>query len=381
MVEYIIELRRRLHRAAERSGREEETARILREELQKREPEEIVDSLGGHGIAAIFEGDAKGPTLLARSDMDALPLSDDPELEYRAERAGTAHLCGHDGHMATLVGLADHLAERRPARGRVVLLFQPAEETGAGAYEVLEDPNFAPLRPDIAVAMHNLPGYPLGSVILRRGVFASASRGMIVELKGRSSHAAEPHLGRSPVEVASSLAQRLGTIPQSATALHEAAQVTVVGMELGGPAFGTTPGQGRVMATLRAHQQEVMDRIADRAADLARSLAAVDGLECAVSWTEEFPSTVNDGEAVERIAAAAEAIDLPVVRPEYPFAWSEDFGHFTARGRGALFGLGSGERQPALHAGGYDYPDALLGPGRALWIRIVEEFLGAESGE
>jgi amidohydrolase len=371
----LIALRRRLHRQAERSGAESATAAILRTELETTAPDGLTTSLGGHGLAAEFQGAAPGPTVLLRADIDALPLPDTAALPHASLDPTTAHKCGHDGHMAMLVGVAHRLAARRPARGRMVLLFQPAEETGAGAAAVLADPAFAPLRPDRAVALHNLPGYALGTVIVRRGVFASASRGLTIALSGASSHAAEPHSGRSPVLAAAALAQALSALPQVATSLAEAAQVTVVGLDVGGPAFGTSPGQGRVMATVRTHDDEVMERLARRCEDLARGIATSHDLGCEIAWSEEFPAVVNDPAAVDRLENVAHALGLPVVEAPVPFAWSEDFGHLTGAFGGALVGLGAGEDQPPLHHPDYDFPDALIPHGVDLLERAGRDFL------
>ncbi|MFO7608421.1 MAG: amidohydrolase [Candidatus Krumholzibacteriia bacterium] len=362
----LVALRRALHRNAEPSGREERTAALLADAVAAAEPDEVVAGLGGHGVAAVYAGAADGPTVLVRADMDALPLPDSPELAYASENEGSAHKCGHDGHMAMLTGLAHLLAARRPARGRVVLLYQPAEETGAGAARVLGDPAFAPLRPDRVLALHNLPGFPLGTVVLREGPFAGASRGLIVGLRGVTSHAAEPEAGRSPALAAAALVQALAAAPQNHTALHEAAQVTIVGIDVGGPAFGTSPGRGRVMATLRSSREEVMDRLAARCGELARGLAASFGLDCTVEWTEIFPAVVNDAAAVAAVRRVAGELGLEVVRPDHPFAWSEDFGHFTSVCPGALFGLGAGVDLPALHHPDYDFPDALIPTGSAM---------------
>lgn len=371
----LDEFRRTLHRNAERSGNEAATAEIIHDTLRALSPDVIATGIGGHGIVAAFEGEVPGRTVLVRSDMDALPLPDDPRLEWTSKTPDTAHLCGHDGHMATLMGVAQVLRDRRPVRGRIVLLFQPAEETGAGAHAVLQDPAFDPFRPDMVFAQHNLPGFPLGSVVLRKGPFASASRGMIARFEGRSAHAAEPHHGASPVPAVARLAQVLATLPQHTTALHEAAQVTIVGMEAGGPAFGTSPANGTCMATLRAHDQAVMDRISAAACSRVEGLAQMYELECSMEWVEEFPATVNDAELTDLVADTASSLSMPTAWCEHPVAWSEDFGHFTSAHPGVLFGLGSGDDQPALHAPGYDFPDALIEPGSRLLSEIAHRAL------
>lgn len=376
----LIALRHHLHRRAERSGDEAGTATLIVDALAAAAPDAVVTGLGGHGVAAVYEGAASGPTVLVRADMDALPLPDTPSLPHASQDPDTAHKCGHDGHMAMLVGVAAALAERRPTCGRAVLLFQPAEETGAGAALVLADPDFAPLRPDRVLALHNLPGFPLGAVVLRREGFASASRGMIIALDGVSSHAAEPAAGRSPAPAAAAIVQALVAAPQHHTALEEAAQATVVGVEVGGPAFGTSPGRGRVLATLRTHHEPVMERLAARCTEVAQGIAAAHGLTCRIAWTESFPAVRNHPPTVDRLQAVAGSLGLPILWPDAPFAWSEDFGHFTAAYPGALFGLGAGEAQPALHHPDYDFPDELLPIGTSILERALRDLLEAGDG-
>lgn len=394
----LAEVRRALHALAERSNEERRTAALVRSHLEGCAPDALVcglggkvpdgngtaengatgNGLGGTGVAAVFDGREAGPTVLLRCDLDALPMAGTLDIEHRATDPNTAHTCGHDGHMTVQIGVARALAKQRPERGRVVLLFQPAEETGEGARAVLDDPRFAELAPTRAVAFHNLPGRPLGEVTLRDGPFASASVGMIVDLKGVSSHAAEPQEGRSPVAAAASIAQSIQSAPQQASALEECVQATVVGIEVGGPAFGTSPGSGRVMATLRAHRSGAMRALCDYCESMARGLAAAHRLECDVTWTERFPATENDPAVVRAVESAARATGLDVRRAEHPFSWSEDFGYFTASARGALFGLGSGVDQPPLHHPDFDFPDGLLEPAVRLFVAALPALLADE---
>lgn len=364
----LPELRQKLHRLAELSNEERETAGVVAQELRATRPDELIEGLGGHGLAAVYRGGEPGPRVLLRSDMDALPIEDVADLEYRSKRPGVAHKCGHDGHMAILIGVARAFGRTRPARGETVLLFQPAEETGEGAARVLDDERFEPLQPDRALALHNLPRFPMGRVVVREGPFASASTGILVDLEGVSSHAAEPHRGISPVAAICALAQGFQAAPQRAAALHECVQATVVGLDVGGPAFGTSPARGRLMATLRAHEQASMDALVRYCEDLARGQAAAYGLRCEIAFTDVFPATENDPEVVRAVARGAEAAGLTVDRVPLPFPWSEDFGHVTRRFPGALIGLGSGETQPSLHHRDYDFPDELIETGRELLL-------------
>jgi len=359
-------LRHTLHGAPDPSDQEARTAAFVERVLREHEPDEVRTGVGGPGLIALWRGAAPGPTVLVRCELDGLPIPETLALPYGSDTAGVSHKCGHDGHMTMVLGLAARLQRQTPSRGTVGLVFQPAEETGEGAARMLADGQLAGLAPDWVFALHNLPGVPLGQVVLRDGPFASASTGLVAELTGATSHAAEPEQGLSPALTMSQLVQVWSALPQTDAALHEAAKVTVIHARLGNPAFGTTPGEATVMATLRAHDQPVLDRLAARAVDQAEGLAQAAGLEVETHFVEPFPATVNAPEANALILRAAQALGQPVAHLGRPFPWSEDFGHFTARFPGALFGLGAGESQPPLHHPTYDFPDALLPTGVAL---------------
>ena len=190
----LQEFRRILHRYAERSGEEKQTATIVREFLEDCEPDQLITNIGGNGLAALYQGQTSRPTILIRADMDALPIPETVDLPHRSQTPEVSHKCGHDGHTAIVAGLAARFHEQRPTRGSVVLLFQPAEETGQGARQVLDDPKFSQFQPDFVFALHNLPGALKGQVLLREGTFASASKGLIIQLKGATSHASEPEI-------------------------------------------------------------------------------------------------------------------------------------------------------------------------------------------
>jgi len=338
-------------------------------------PDEIVAGLGGAGLAVMFVAPEPGPRVLVRCELDALPITEAMALEYRSRNDGVSHKCGHDGHMAILAGVAQGFSRNRPRRGTAILLFQPAEETGQGAARVINDPKYQSLKPEYALALHNLPGYPEGRVILRDGVFAAASSGFIARLHGASSHAAEPEAGRSPAQAVAQLIQALSSLRQTSTALPESGQATVIHARVGEVAFGTSPGEGVVMATLRAYQQTVMDRLAAKAADLAAAVARMHGLRCEVETAETFPPTANDRGVVAVVEEAAHNLAMQVEYRATPFPWSEDFGHFTARHRGALFGLGAGETIPPLHHPEYDFPDSLIEPGVNLLEKVTRRLL------
>ncbi len=371
----LVQFRHRLHSMAELSGREINTSKLIHTSLVALKPDELLDNIGGHGLAAVFKGAEHGPAVLVRCELDALPIDEHIDLPHKSNAPGVAHKCGHDGHTAILMGLAQHLSQNRPTRGSAILLFQPAEETGEGAERVINDPEFAKLQADYSIALHNLPGYPLGQVIIKSGVFASASSGIVIELQGATSHAAEPHRGRSPALAVAELIQAISAAPQFYTALHESAKATIIHARVGHQAFGTSPGEGTVMATLRSYANDTMANLQQRVSSLAEGIAAAHGLNVAIRTTEVFPVTENDPTVVECITDAAAELGLPLLTPDVPFAWSEDFGHFAATCQGALFGLGSGENQPALHNPDYDFPDSLLPHGINMLRESVRRLL------
>lgn len=369
----LIELRHRLHSLAEPSNQEEQTSRLIAEFLERQGADQIIGGIGGYGLAAFFEGREPGPRVLLRADLDALPIPESIDLPYASERHNCSHKCGHDGHMTILAGIARELSRNRLKKGSVVLFYQPAEETGKGAARVLADSRFEQVQPDYVFALHNLPGFRKNSLIYRHDTFASASSGMIVELLGETSHAAEPHAGKSPALAVSQMINALSAVPQFYTALHEASKVTVIHARLGEIAFGTSPGYAQVMATLRAHTDEVMSRLTEKCASLAEGVAESWQLGCKLRWDEHFPATVNDPGAIETILKAAETIGLEIFEQPSPFPWSEDFGHFTGKYKGALFGLGAGIEQPALHHPTYDFPDDLIETGVKIFAKIIEK--------
>ncbi|WP_299986067.1 amidohydrolase [uncultured Pontibacter sp.] len=373
----IKALRHHLHQHPELSGLEFETSHTLRDFLQRYQPNEVITDLGGNGFAVIFNGkdsDA-GPTVLFRAELDALPIVEQNELPYTSIQKGVSHKCGHDGHMAILAGLANLLHQHPLDKGRVVLLFQPAEENGAGAWAVLHTPAFQEIAPDYVFALHNMPGKPIGQVILRPEIFAAASVGLKVQLHGKESHAAEPENGLNPGEGMSELIQAFNALVRDPHSFQDLTLLTVVHARLGEVAFGTNPGFATVMATLRAFEQEDLNRLKSLAIESVKLVSIKYGLRYDLEWVEEFPATRNSTEAVELIEQAARYLNMEITQAAQPVRWSEDFGHFTNRYPGALFGLGSGPDQPQLHHADYDFPDELIPASASLFYRIAASLL------
>lgn len=372
-IQELIELRHELHRLAELSGEEVETSQKVSSYLETTAPDELITGLGGTGILARYEGEEEGPRILIRCELDALPIPEENNFEYRSNNEQTGHKCGHDGHMAIVCGLARILEQKRPDRGEVQLLFQPAEETGVGAQRVLDDDRFRNLQPDNVFALHNLPGYPKHSIVVKENSFASASVGMIIRMKGKSSHSAYPEQGISPAPALAHLIQDLSALTQFNVPIEQAAKVTVIHARLGELAFGTSPSRGELMATLRTFDEESLEILKDKALQLATGYCETYGLKLETDWVESFRITKNNPESVELVRKTAEDQGLEILEKEQPFSWSEDFGRFTQRYPGALFGLGAGLEHPGLHASDYDFPDELIETGIRMFAGIIEQ--------
>ena len=378
-IKQLIDLRRELHQYPELSNNETKTAERVASFLERTRPDQILRGIGGEGVAAVYESGNTGLSVMIRCELDALPIQEINQSHHRSAADGVAHQCGHDGHMAIVAGVGMALVGSRPKGGRVILLFQPAEETGEGAARVLEDPKFKEIEPDLVYALHNLPGYQRGGILVRDGIIASASKGLIIHLKGAPSHAAHPDNGVNPALAASQILQGLLTLPAMGTPFGSSALITPIHISVGKPAFGTSADEGVVMVTLRSHRNSVMEKLGTAAVALARSIGASYGVKVETEWTEEFQAVRNHTGCVQAIREVADRSAYPLLPVDAPFSWSEDFGRFTDHYQGALFGIGAGENHPQLHNNHYDFPDELISQGVRIFTGLIEYHCGALS--
>ena len=370
--------RRELHRNPEVSREEAKTALRVTEVLSTTGPDQIVAGIGGHGLAAVYEGVTSGPTIMIRAELDGLPIEEIGDIPHRSTVPGRGHLCGHDGHMAILMALAKGLGRRRPARGRVVLMFQPAEENGAGAAAVLADPKFVSLTPDMSLSLHNFPGIPLGHVLLKEGPVNCASRGMKVVLKGKTSHASYPEQGTAPTFVLARLLGDLTALGNNRPLGPDYSLVTVTHARLGEPAFGISPGEAQIWATLRTLTDEAMAALVSRAEQLVLTEAKAGRLQVEISYEDVFHQCYNSAEAVAVLLRALgdEGVSHDKTSSLLPMKASEDFGLFRTVAPAAMFFLGAGEDHPRLHNPDYDFPDELIATGSRVFMRAIRNILG-----
>ncbi|MFO7789534.1 MAG: WbqC family protein [Bacteroidales bacterium] len=369
----LVDFRKTLHKHPDVSGDEKQTAARMVDFIKQFHPDMVIENIGTYGLAFVFNGKSEGPVTMIRSELDALPIEEINTFTHKSVVDGTSHVCGHDGHMVMVAGLAAMLSEHPPEKGKVILLYQPEEETGTGALKVLKDEKFRQLKPDHIFSLHNLPGVPLGEIRCRSDIFASASVGLIVRLKGKTSHAAEPENGNSPALAMASIVQELETLTGKVS-LKDFSLVTTVHVKLGERAFGTTPGYAEVMATLRAYYNEDLEKLKNAAVQKIKTIASPFGLKLEFEWVEEFSDTHNTKEAVEVIKNAAAENNLAFTGMNEPYRWSEDFGYFLQSYPGAMFGIGSGEKQPQLHNPDYDFPDSLIPKGTGMFFSIIKHY-------
>ena len=364
-------LRKILHQNPETAFNEHKTSELLKNIINNYNPIEVLN-LGKTGAAFVFVGMEKGPTILVRADMDALPIPEENDFSYKSRNEGISHKCGHDGHMSIVSGLAMLINRQRNFKGKIILLFQPAEETGQGALRIVKDPLFVKLNPDYVLALHNLPGFKKHEIVFRNEYFASASTGLILRLKGKTSHAAEPERGNSPVHAMVEIISGLNNLVTDLNEdLKDFALLTIVHSRLGERAFGTTPGYAEIMATLRSYRNDDMELLKKKSLEISEQISAKHGLELTIEWTEKFPAVVNNSELVDTLRSVIKENNLIGRELQNPFRWSEDFGYFTKKYKGLLFGLGAGEKTPQLHNPDYDFPDEIIKTGVSVLYSLI----------
>lgn len=336
-------LRQELHQIPEASGQERRTKERLMTFFREHTSLEIHD-MGSWFYAARREGENLSGAMV-RADMDAVS----------GEGGAVYHGCGHDGHCANLAALALK-CEGRTFGKNLFFLFQPAEETGEGAKQCLA--LFEKERVDEVYGLHNLPGFDKGSVLVRAGTFACASKGLSLLFSGQQSHAAYPETGRNP---AYAIARLIDELPAMAVSRGDGmVMATIVHVRVGERAFGVSAGEGELALTLRAEKLEALDRLQSRIMERARALCATDGLTLAATEQDVFPDTRCRLEDVEAFRARALAGGLTVETLKEPMRWSEDFGWYLKEKRGVFFGLGIGQDHAALHTPAYEYDDDLI---------------------
>jgi amidohydrolase len=370
LLKELVTFRKMLHANPEVSGKEYNTAKRVAEFLKSCMPTKIIENIGGTGIVAVFDSGKSGKSVMFRAELDALPIQEINTFEHASTIAGVSHKCGHDGHTTVLLGLARTLSEQKPKTGKIFLLFQPAEEDGEGAKAVFADPRFEALKPDYIYAFHNLPAYPLNQIVVKNNSFTAAVKSIIIKLNGKTAHAAEPENGLNPALAIAEIMQRSAKLSNNDPKRNDFTLITPIHIEMGEIAYGISAGYGEVRLTIRTWDEETMKKLT---ADIINCIdKASENHQMAIthSWTQEFYANQNDDEAIALIKETANSLSFDIFERKFPFKWGEDFGLFTQHFKGAMFGIGSGEKSPSLHNPDYDFPDEILPVAIQLFHKI-----------
>ncbi|MBQ1490742.1 MAG: amidohydrolase [Blautia sp.] len=361
--EQIMDLRHSLHERPELSGKEEGTRKAILLFLQENSSAEILSFDGG--MAAYLPGEKILPPIAFRCELDALPIQEDKGLSYASKEPGISHACGHDGHMAAMCALVLELDGQKLSRD-VYVLFQEAEEVGRGGEKgasFVKEKGIAEIY-----AFHNLPGYPLGTMVYRHGLTQPASEGLLLSFHGAPSHASAPEKGKNPAQLIASLALYSQELPGKQEGM---ALCTIVGMKAGEGDFGISPGEGTLSLTLRAEREEAMKSMEQALITRARDQAMEQGIEVETEIFDYFPETKNDEGTLGKVLEAAGDLSLPVIEMKELWRASEDFGYYGKVCPSAMVYLGAGEDHAPLHTVCYDFPDELLSIAVELFTRVA----------
>ncbi len=375
MLEKITALRKVLHQHPELSGEEIETAHRIKNFLSHNPPSELIEGIGGHGLAAIYSFGEEGPVILIRCELDALPIQESNLFEYRSGINGVSHKCGHDGHMAIVAGLSYWIKEQTYKKGKIILLFQPAEETGKGAKAVIEDDKFKEFKPDYVFALHNIPGESLNTIIRVQNNFSSSVQSLGILLKGKESHASEPENGVNPALAIAELVNQFNLLNILEPEKSNFTLLTPVHIKMGQIAYGVSAGSGELHYTLRTRDEAHMERLKSAIKELLTKICSQYNLGLETGWFDYFPTSTNDPFCNELIGKAAEINNLRIHEKPYPYKFGEDFGWFSKYYKSAMFGIGSGENSPALHNPDYDFPEEIIPTGMAMFTSVIDQIL------
>ena len=368
--------RHHLHARPELQYDVHETAAFVAEKLKAFGCDEVVPGIGRTGVVGIIRGSlGDGPAIGLRADMDALPLNEISDRPYASQTPGKMHACGHDGHTAMLLGAAKYLAETRNFAGSVALIFQPAEEGGAGGKAMIEDGLMERFAITRVFGMHNMPGIPVGHFAIRPGPIMAATAEFIVTVEGKGGHAAMPHTTIDPIVATSQLVFAFQTIAARNVDPIDSAVVSVTKFHAG-DAFNVIPQTAEIAGTVRTLRSEVADDVFSRMRAICDGIATATGTTMNIIINVNYPVTSNDpretgfvAEVAAEIAGAANVdTDVP------PMMGGEDFSYMLIERPGAIIFAGNGDTA-GLHNPAYDFNDELIPYGISYWVRLVEKAL------
>lgn len=383
----IAALRRDIHAHPELCFEEVRTADLVAERLTAWGIP-VHRGMGTTGVVGIVhgrDGGACGRAIGLRADMDALPMQEHNQFAHASRHAGKMHACGHDGHTAMLLAAAQHVSRHRNFDGTVYLIFQPAEEGGGGAREMIKDGLFDRFPVEAVFGMHNWPGMPVGTFAASPGPVMASSNEFHITIRGKGSHAALPHNGIDPVPVACQMVQAFQTIITRNKKPVDAGVISVTMIHTG-EATNVVPDSCVIQGTVRTFTLEVLDMIERRMQEIAEHTCAAFGATCEFQFRRNYPPTVNHpAETAFARDVLAGIVGADRVLAQEPTMGAEDFAYmlqarpgcylFIANGDGVHREMGHGGGPCTLHNPSYDFNDDLIPLGATFWVRLAEQWL------
>ncbi len=377
-------LRRDLHAHPELCFQEERTSDVIARTLSAWGIE-VHRGLGKTGVVGVIEGRPGRRAIGLRADIDALPMTEHNQFAHASRHPGRMHACGHDGHTAMLLSAAQHLAATRDFDGRVILVFQPAEEGGGGAREMIQDGLFERFPMDAIFGMHNWPGMPAGTFAIKDGPCFASSNEFHITIRGKGCHGAMPHLGIDPVPVACQLVQAFQTIVTRNMRPIETGVISVT-MIQAGEATNVVPDSVTLQGTVRTFTDETLDLIELRMRELSHQLSAAFGATAEFEFQRNYPPTINhSAETAFARQVMTEVVGAERVQLFEATMGAEDFSFFLQHKPGAYFVIGNGDGTHregghglgpcTLHNPSYDFNDELIPLGGTLWVKLAQRWL------
>ncbi len=374
----IAEWRHDLHQYPELQYEVHRTAATVADKLKAFGCDEVVPGIGRTGVVGVIHGKKKGSKVVGlRADMDALPIEEITKLPYASKTPGKMHACGHDGHTSMLLGAARHLCETRNFDGTAVVIFQPAEEGGAGAKAMIDDGLLDRFNIQEVYGLHNYPGIGVGKFAIKPGPLMAAADRLHIEVEGVGGHAARPHRAVDTVLVSCAIINALQHIVSRNVDPLESAVISITLFQAG-TADNVIPQTAHLRGTARSLDAKVRDLLEKRIVEVAEGIAKAHGAKATVKYSRDYPIVVNEARATEFVGKVAREIvgDNNFDGATVPVMGGEDFAFMLEKRPGAFIFMGNGDTAN-LHHPAYDFNDKAIPFGSSYWVRLVETAMPA----
>ena len=373
LYEHIKSWRHHIHQNPELLYDTIHTSKFVEIKLKEFGCDEVITGIGRTGVVAIIKGkeNKSGKVIGLRADMDALPIQEQTNLDYASKVPGIMHACGHDGHTAMLLGAAKYLSDTRNFDGEVALVFQPAEEGGGGAKEMIDDGLIEKFNIQEFYGMHNMPGLEIGQFSIKSGDFFAAADTFTIKIIGKGGHAAKPQETVDPVLISSNLVMALQSIASRNTNPTKDVVVSVCTFLTDTISFNVIPEMVTLKGTLRTFDKEVQAIAKDKIFSLSKSIAEAYGGKAEIEFNYGYPVMKNSNDATEIAKTVAEKVSGKNTVSAEKIMGAEDFSYMLNATKGAYILIGNGDTD-SVHSPTYVFNDEILPIGSSYWAELVE---------